>query len=188
MDLQLVTCCACYAIIYIGITAALGRWGRKLTTEIRPAHVRVLAFLILLAGMIGPYIPTAIRWYRIPGYQLHLISNPAATIWEVQQRKGEGGIINPFAEAGRQYRAHSQQGDFRYAVRRTWVELHKQGDGGIIMVLVIGAGCALALNLKAILESIAQIRDGEAVPRSRRSKRRMESHAGGNVPDPHLRT
>ena len=71
----------CYIAAYIGFGSAVGRWGRKITPEIRPAHARVLVLLMGAMAMIAPYLPYAFGLveYRY-GYSLMEISNPFKTL------------------------------------------------------------------------------------------------------------
>jgi hypothetical protein len=71
----------CYVIAYIGFGSAVGRWGRKITPEIRPAHARVLVVLMGAMAMIAPYLPYAFGLveYRY-GYSLMYMSNPFTTL------------------------------------------------------------------------------------------------------------
>ena len=71
----------CYIVAYIGFGSAVGRWGRKITPEIRPAHARVLVVLMGAMAMIAPYLPYAFGLveYRY-GYSLMYMSNPFTTL------------------------------------------------------------------------------------------------------------
>jgi hypothetical protein len=71
----------CYIIAYIGFGSAVGRWGRKITPEIRPAHARVLVVLLGAMAMIAPYLPYAFGLvdYRY-GYSLMYMNNPFTTL------------------------------------------------------------------------------------------------------------
>ena len=88
------TALCCYIVIYIGMGAALGRWGRLLSSEIRPAHVRVLTLLLLAAGVVAPYLPAAlgIADWR-PGYSLVYITNPFETLDQIQGSAGQNRIV-----------------------------------------------------------------------------------------------
>jgi len=184
--LQVIVCVACYVVIYVGLAAILGRWGRALSSEIKPAHIRVIAFLVFLTGAIGPYIPITLFGPRMR-YQLFAISNPFTTIWEIESRKGQGGIINFFSTAWVSFQEHSSSADFSEAVRLTWSTLHGTGDSGIVMLLTLGAGCMLLVNLPAVKNSVQQIWFREAVPVSRRQRRRTDLPAlssQSSVPEP----
>ena len=43
-------------IIYLGINTALARWGQAVSELVKPAHARVVTFLILMAAIVGPQI------------------------------------------------------------------------------------------------------------------------------------
>ncbi len=45
-----------YAVIYLGIGSLLGRLAQKVSSEIRPAHVRVLTLFIILGGTVFPML------------------------------------------------------------------------------------------------------------------------------------
>ncbi len=84
--LEMVTAFCFYLVIYLGFGAALGRWARVLSSEIRSAHTRVLTILLAAAGMIGPYLPSALNitdWRR--GYSLIYVTNPFETFNEIDR-------------------------------------------------------------------------------------------------------
>lgn len=170
-QLQVVVCLVCYSIIYISVAAALGRWGRALSSEIKPAHVRVCALLVFGVALIGPYIPLVFMGPRRGGYRLYEISNPFMTIWEIQKRNGTGGVINFFSTVSTVFRERLEGHEFSEAVRLTWRSINARADSGIISLLLLGAACGLLVNLRAIKRSIDQIRHGEAVPYGRRQRR-----------------
>ncbi len=43
-------------ITYCGINAALARWGQAASELVKPAHARVVTFLVLMAAIVGPQI------------------------------------------------------------------------------------------------------------------------------------
>ena len=54
--LRVATAVCWYLAIYLGIATALARWGRAVSNEVKPAHIRVLTFLLFTAGMIFPLL------------------------------------------------------------------------------------------------------------------------------------
>ncbi len=176
-EVQVIMCLACYSAIYISIAAALGRWGRALTSEVKPAHVRVCAFLVFLAGVIGPYIPVAFFGPSRSGYRLYEITNPFATIWEIQKRDGSGGIVNFFSMAYESFRDRLKTDEFVDALNLTWQSIHAQSDSGIFSLVFVGAICGLLVNFRAIKQSIDQVRFGMAVPGPRPSVRSASAPA-----------
>jgi hypothetical protein len=46
-----------YVVIYVGLGSALGRALRRVSSEVRPMHVRVIIFVLLAMGMIVPSLP-----------------------------------------------------------------------------------------------------------------------------------
>jgi len=98
--LLFVTCLSCYVIIYLGIGTALGRWGRQVSSECRPAHVRVITLLVFAAGLIVPYLPSVMGLVRWSGYTLFYVTNPFTSIWEVERGRSHVDVITEIVAAG----------------------------------------------------------------------------------------
>ena len=90
-DVRTVTAMCSYPLFYLGIAAALARWGRSVSKEINHVHIRVFALLIFAAGVIGPYLVKMIflrRW----DYASKLdITNPFETVSTI--RGGASGTL-----------------------------------------------------------------------------------------------
>ncbi len=52
--LTAITAVSLQLIIYGGINTALARWGQAVSEIVKPAHARVVTFLILMAAIVGP--------------------------------------------------------------------------------------------------------------------------------------
>jgi hypothetical protein len=46
-----------YVVIYVGLGSAFGRALRRVSSEVRPTHVRVIIFVLLAMGLIVPSLP-----------------------------------------------------------------------------------------------------------------------------------
>ena len=46
-----------YVVIYVGLGSAFGRALRRVSSEVRPMHVRVIIFILLAMGLIVPSLP-----------------------------------------------------------------------------------------------------------------------------------
>jgi hypothetical protein len=55
-ELVVVTGLCLQLVIYNGINTALSRWGQTISEIIKPAHTRVVTFLVLMAAIVGPQI------------------------------------------------------------------------------------------------------------------------------------
>lgn len=55
-QLGVVTALCLQLIIYLGVNTALARWGQAVSELVKPAHARVVTFLILMAAIVGPQI------------------------------------------------------------------------------------------------------------------------------------
>jgi hypothetical protein len=55
-QLSVVTALCLQLIIYCGINTALARWGQAVSELVKPAHARVVTFLVLMAAIVGPQI------------------------------------------------------------------------------------------------------------------------------------
>jgi hypothetical protein len=72
---------SCYVVSYIGFGSFVGRWGREITPDIRPIHVRILAILMISMSVVAPYLPPLLKIVDYPvGYSLMEISNPFKTL------------------------------------------------------------------------------------------------------------
>lgn len=61
MPVQVWTALCCYLVIYLGIGCAAGRVLRRHLSEINAAHLRVMTFLLLTAGIV---VPLLLLWFR----------------------------------------------------------------------------------------------------------------------------
>ena len=61
MPVQVWTALSCYLVIYLGIGCAAGRVLRRHLSELNSAHLRVMTFLLLTAGIIFPLL---LYWFR----------------------------------------------------------------------------------------------------------------------------
>lgn len=55
-DMRVVTALCLLLVIYLGINTALARWGQAVSELVKPAHARVISFLILMAAIVGPQL------------------------------------------------------------------------------------------------------------------------------------
>lgn len=182
LPMQFVTAACCYLLFYTGLATLMGRMLRALSTDVRPAHVRILTILVVVAGIIIPYIPYVVGNVRWRGYSLLQITNPFVTIYELIQREGEGGIVNPIGSMRLLFQEHSDIPDFWRRTEQVWRSLHQIGDAGIITILAFGALLMLLLNVRAIFDSVRQIVRADAVPLSRKEIRRMANQQVETAP------
>lgn len=78
-EVRIVTAMCCYVIVFLCFGAALGRWGRAASTDVRPSHVRVLTFLAFMACIITPFLPRVLG-NRSWSYTLLDVTNPFTTL------------------------------------------------------------------------------------------------------------
>ena len=74
--LRLTTVLCCYAAVYLGISTAIGRWGRLASSDVRAAHIRVLTILIVTGGIIFPLILRTSDSARRQSFTLYDITSP----------------------------------------------------------------------------------------------------------------
>lgn len=55
-EFLVVTSLCLHLVIYNGINTALARWGQMISEIVKPAHTRVVTFLVLMAAIVGPQI------------------------------------------------------------------------------------------------------------------------------------
>ena len=75
-----------YAVIFLGISTALGRWGRTISNEIRAAHVRIITFLLLMAGTLFPALPRILDIIKTSGFSYVDLTNPYITLLALESR------------------------------------------------------------------------------------------------------
>eukprot|EP00913_Durusdinium_trenchii_P023457 g22035.t1 len=126
--LRVATAVCCYLAIYLGIATALARWGRAVSNEVKPAHIRVLTFLLFTAGMIFPLLLRATDFVKNSKYTLYDITNPRFTIEELGFRHPRRSINFDFS-------------DFSTSLERLVVY---RGYGDIVLVMLL-AGAAVAI-------------------------------------------
>lgn len=83
--MRFLTALCLYVVIYLGIGAALGRWLRAISPEIRSAHIRLLTFLVFAAAVIGPFLPRTVGILEWRNYSILDLGNPIATIAELDR-------------------------------------------------------------------------------------------------------
>ncbi len=84
-----------YAVIYLGLACALGRWTRGLSADIRPAHARVLTLILLAVGCLLPIIPWLWSSYGNSDETLLMITNPFLTVAHLMDGGHYSGLIWP---------------------------------------------------------------------------------------------
>jgi hypothetical protein len=55
-ELAVVTGLCLQLVIYNGINTALARWGQTISEIVKPAHTRVVTFLVFMAAIVGPQV------------------------------------------------------------------------------------------------------------------------------------
>lgn len=73
----------CYLVIYLGLGCWFGRTAGRLSSDIRPGHVRVLTILMAAAGMVVPVIAASADLISFRNYSLGWLSNPFFTVPQI---------------------------------------------------------------------------------------------------------
>lgn len=68
-----------YGVIFVGIAAALARWGRAVSNDVKAAHIRVITLLLFVAGIIFPLILRATEAVKQHDYTIFDITSPPVT-------------------------------------------------------------------------------------------------------------
>lgn len=76
---QFATALCCYLLIYLGIACLAGRLLRRVSTEIQPAHLRVMTILLVLAGTILRFLPPALGLIDRTSFSLVELIDPFYT-------------------------------------------------------------------------------------------------------------
>ncbi len=92
-----------YLLFYYGIGCATGRWLLSKSQELRPAHVRTMLVVLFAFAMIVPYIVLFMmghyNYYR-DGYHILYITNPVATVMEIEANRYTNDTILPLLMVG----------------------------------------------------------------------------------------
>lgn len=90
--LQMIGAVCCYIVIYIGIGAALGRQGRSISSDLRPAHVRIVTVLLVAAGQIVPLIPRVLELIPWRSHSVIDLISVALTISQLDRGMADTGF------------------------------------------------------------------------------------------------
>ncbi|MFQ5733811.1 MAG: ABC transporter permease [Planctomycetaceae bacterium] len=132
--LRVSTAVCAYVVIYLGIAAALGRWASSISSDARPAHVRVLTVLVLTAGVIFPLVLRATEAVKQPNTVFD-VTSPSMTIQYLVRKSPPAQV--PFDWS---------------APRESLNELiRRRGYADVIIVLLMmAAGAAVLVNGAAL--------------------------------------
>lgn len=140
--LRVTTAVCCYAAIYLGIATAMARWGRAVSTEVKPAHIRVLTFLLFTAGMIFPLLLRATEFVKGNAYTLYDITNPKDTIEEL----------------GARHRTRQVEIDWSTPIESMQALIRDRGYGDIVIVLLATAALfAVLINTWAMFNGVRSL-------------------------------
>lgn len=84
-EFAVVTALCLHLVIYNGINTALARWGQTISEIVKPAHTRVVTFLVFMAAIVGPQV----LWFskvidlRNGGYHYVQVLDPVNTSLQV---------------------------------------------------------------------------------------------------------
>lgn len=138
--LQVATAVCCYVAIYLGISTAMARWGRSISSEVKPSHVRVLTFLLFTAGMISPLLVRGFDIVKGTRYSLYDITNPYSTIGEMISSKYGGNQV---------------KFDFSAPLASLDILISKRGYTDIVLVLLMCAAfLAVLFNAWAMFNGV----------------------------------
>ncbi|MCH8830484.1 MAG: ABC transporter permease, partial [Planctomycetes bacterium] len=172
---RITTAVCCYAAVYLGIATAMGRWGRSVSTDVKPAHVRILTVLLFTAGFIFPLLLRATETIKGNQYTLFDITAPKSTLdtlaARIPSRHAEIDLTDPVNSL------------------RQYVKI--RGLSEIVLVLLMLAALTAALvNARAMitgvsgLSSLVRCKPDKEKPQS--SSQGLESgrKAGSPSPEP----
>lgn len=130
-----VTAMALYVYIYVGLGAAVGRWGQAITPEFRPAHARVLTVLIAGTVLIAPYLPGAF------GFTRGLSSDSLAN------------VLNPFTTV-----------ELMFDYTSYGVVGNSHLSGVFVLMLSVAAGIVFLINVSAMVRGVQELVRYQAEP------------------------
>lgn len=79
-----------YAVIYVSFGTAIGRWMQLVSAQVKPAHCRIIAFLVAVIAMMVPYIPLIVGWTNWTyGYSLMDVTNPVSTLSQMERNPSQ---------------------------------------------------------------------------------------------------
>lgn len=98
---RMCVCMACYAVFYIGMGSAAGRWIRRWTPDFRAGHARVTTLILFLAFCLLPHVPDVLGLHRGGGYySLLYVTEPFSSLGEVERNSGNSESITLFVVCG----------------------------------------------------------------------------------------
>lgn len=133
--LRLITAMCLYAAIYLGIAAALARWGTSVSTEVRPAHVRVLTILLFLAGTIFPLVLRVTDVIDRPEFTVFDITSPKVTCTYLLRQSSEAAVAFDWSSPFESLQLLTRQ--------RGYFEV-------VLVLLAFAAGVVVLINLPAM--------------------------------------
>jgi hypothetical protein len=137
--LRFTTVVCCYAAVYLGMAAALGRWGRQISNEVSAAHARVIVILLFTAGVIFPLVLRATEAIKTNEYAVIDITAPPTTCQYVLRRVPTGDFEFDWSSPGE---------SLDQLIR-------SRGYNDVIVILLVAAaaGCLL-VNLPALWKGL----------------------------------
>ncbi|WP_166823245.1 hypothetical protein [Thalassoroseus pseudoceratinae] len=63
-ELRGVVAICLYLVMYCGLNTALGRWGHAAGVGIKPAHARLVTFILMMAAVAGPQLLLSLEYFR----------------------------------------------------------------------------------------------------------------------------
>lgn len=128
-----------YVAIYLGIATLLGRWGQRVSNDVKPGHVRVIVVLMITAGVIFPLILRMAEAIQENRFSVFDVTSPPLTIDYLLSLPPKQTI---------EWDWSSPQASMSELIS-------KRGYGDIIIVLVLlAAGFFVVLNLWSLGKSV----------------------------------
>ncbi len=89
--LAVVTALCLQLVIFGGINTSLARWGQAVSELVKPAHARVVTFLLLMAAIVGPRLldVSEVIDIRRGGYHFLQVLDPFSTAMYLDRRSND---------------------------------------------------------------------------------------------------
>lgn len=140
--LRVTTVLCAYTIIYLSIATLLGRIGRRVSNEVKPAHIRVIIILLVTAGIIFPLILRAAEAIKETRYTVFDITSPPVTVEELVRRHPTQRV---------------ELADYSRESLQNYVG--KRGYGDLVIVLLVLTAClGVAINGWALVRSVTGLK------------------------------
>lgn len=82
-----------YLVIFLCIASWLSRIGQRVSSDLRPAHARVITVLVFMAGVLLPFLPRMMKWIPWGPFDIIDIFNPMLSLQHIDRAGSESELL-----------------------------------------------------------------------------------------------